>query len=283
MLSRFNGFATCPGRPRAGRLLVACGLFIGLVLAASATWYIVMSRQTVIDGAVREMRNDALMLAEQEDRLLQAVDVVQIGLIEHMREIGIDSPEKFEQLMASQAVHQNLRDRIAGAPYMSALSLSDRHGTLLNFSRSWPPPPINSADRDFIRELTPAGAPQTFISEPLRSETTGQWTMYLSRRFEAADGRLIGFVVSTIEIDYFEQFFARLPLTGGGSFGLCRRDGMLLARYPHVDPKIGKTFAATINFSLVLDALDNGAIRQTQRPRWQGPADRAARDGAFSV
>ena len=70
-------------------------------------------------------------------------------------------------------------------------------------------------------------------------------------------------MVSTIQIDFFEQFYAKLPLTGGGSFSLYRRDGMLLARYPHLDPAIGKIYAATMNFKLVVDALDHGVIRVT--------------------
>jgi diguanylate cyclase (GGDEF)-like protein len=188
---------------------------------------------------------------------------LQLGLIEHMSEIGIDSPEKFEQIMALRAVQQNLSDRIAGLPYITAFLLFDRHGQLVNFSRSWPPPPINGSDRDFIRELTVAGAPQAFISALLRGTISGKREIYLSRRFEAVDGRLLGIVVSAIQIDHFEQFYARLPLTGGGAFALYRHDGMLLARYPHLDDQVGRTFAATINFSRVLAALDDGVIRQT--------------------
>ena len=82
--------------------------------------------------------------------------------------------------------------------------------------------------------------PETFISEPSLSKTTGKSTVYLSRRFEARDGSLIGFVVSTIEIEFFEQFYAKLPLTGAGSFTLHRRDGMLIARYPHADPGLAR-------------------------------------------
>ncbi len=90
---------------------------------------------------------------------------------------------------------------------------------------------------------------------------TGKWTIYLGRRFQAVDGQLIGIVVSTIEIDYFEHAYAQLPLTGGGSYTLYRSDGMLLARYPHVDPLIGTTFAATRNFNRILGTLDGGVSR----------------------
>ena len=104
-----------------------------------------------------------------------------------------------------------------------------------------------------------------FISEPLQSQTTGKWTIYFSRRFEAPDGQLIGIVVSTIVVDYFEQLYSPdLSLDGDGSaFSLYRSDGMLLARYPHVDPKIGTTFDQTENYNRMLGALDRGVARFT--------------------
>ncbi len=261
MLSRFSKFASWLGNPAASQPVAAWSVLIALVMAVAMIWHVVTSRQGVIADAGREMRNDALLLAEVEDRLLLANEAVQLGLIEYMREIGVDSPEKFEQLMASRAVHQNLADRLAGLPYLSALILSDRDGALVNASDRWPTPAVNNADRDFIRNLTAAGAPPSYISEPSVGKVTGRLTLYISRRFEAGDGRLIGIVTSTIMVDYFEQFYAQIPLTGGGSFVLYRRDGVLIARYPHVDRAVGKVFAATPNFRRLLDALDTGVVR----------------------
>jgi diguanylate cyclase (GGDEF)-like protein len=249
-------------RLHAGQLLVGGGLLIGLALAAAMSWFMITARQGVLDDAVREMRNDAVMLAEEEDRLLLSIDVVQVGLIEHMRGIGVDSPERFAQLMSTRTTHDNLRDRIAGLPYIAAVALFDEHGVRVNNSRSWPPPPMADDQRDFIRELTVASAPPAYIGAPSISKFDGLPIVHLSRAFRAADGRLIGFVVSTIQIDYFEKFFARLPLTGGGAFALYRRDGMLIARYPHVEQKVGRSFGNTPNFHRLLGALDVGEVRQ---------------------
>ena len=107
-----------------------------------------------------------------------------------MRQLGIQSPELFEQQMRSFEVHQDLGSRIAGLPHIAALSLQDRNGNLINFSRSWPAPAIDVRDRDFTRVLLAANAPKTFISEPSLSQTTGKWTIYFSRRFEIT-GRTI--------------------------------------------------------------------------------------------
>ena len=197
MLSRLQMDTKRLRPPRARQLLVAASLCTCVVLAAGVVWFAVSSRQAAIDDAVREMRNDSLMLAEDQDRLLQAADGVQRGVIDTMRGIGADSPDTYARLMRTQAVQQDLGNRIAGLPYVAALLLFDRHGALLNFSRGWPPPPLTGADRDFIRDMGGADVPSLFISVPSRGKVSGRWQIYLSRRFDAADGQLLGFVVST--------------------------------------------------------------------------------------
>ena len=234
MLSRLQMDTKRLRPPRARQLLVAASLCTCVVLAAGMIWFAVSSRQAAIDDAVREMRNDCPHARRGRGSAAAGGRRVQLGLIEHMRGIGVDSPETFAQLMATQAVQQDLSDRIAGLPYVAALLLFDRHGELLNFSRAWPPPPLNGADRDFIRDM----GGRRRAEDIHQRAVARQGHRPRGRSISAAGSRpptgsLLGFVVSTIEIDYFERIYARLPLTGGGAFALYRRDGMLLARYPH--------------------------------------------------
>ena len=86
------------------------------------------------------MTNLSFVLAAELDRELQGIDLLTLSLIEHMRELGIDSPDAFDQRMRPLQVHQDLALRIAGLPHIAALSLHDRNGALINFSRSWPAP-----------------------------------------------------------------------------------------------------------------------------------------------
>jgi len=265
LLTHLYVLAAHVGHARVRQLLVATGLLSGTVLAAVVLWFTVSTRQAAIDDVLREMHNDALLLAEDQDRLLLAADGVQRGLIETMRGIGAYSADTYAQIARTGAIQQDLHHRIAGLPYVAALLLFDRHGALLNLSGELPPPPISDQDRDFTRDVQAAGAPDLFISAPSRDRSSGRWHFYLSRRFDAADGQSLGYVVSTIDIDYFERFFARLPLTGGGGYALYRRDGMLLARYPAADTLVGKNYAATPNFARMVAALDGGVARQNGR------------------
>jgi diguanylate cyclase (GGDEF)-like protein len=263
MLSWFPSLATLGGHVRARNLLIVCGIVIGLALASAATWFLAESRANDISDAERELKNLSFILSEELDRRLQGLDLLQVGLIEHMQQLGIDSPESFKRQMTSFAVHQDLAHRIAGLPHIAALSLHDTDGKLINFSRSWPAPDIDVRDRDFIKILLVPKPPMTVISEPLKSKTTGQWTIYFSRRFVAPDGRFIGIVLSTIFMDYFEQLFAGISLSDDGGFGLYRSDGMLLARFPQADPQIGLTFDGTDNFNRMRASLDHGVARIT--------------------
>ncbi|MBV8743558.1 MAG: hypothetical protein JO134_00800, partial [Xanthobacteraceae bacterium] len=77
------------------------------------------------------------------------------------------------------------------------------------------------------------------------SKTTGQRTIYLSRRFEAADGRLIGIVVSAMLTNYVEHFISdrirglQPDDHSDIAVQLFRNDGMLLVRHRHIDPGTG--------------------------------------------
>jgi diguanylate cyclase (GGDEF)-like protein len=263
MRSRFAKLAASMGHAHARHLLVACGLLLGLALAATGAWVIGELRSDHISHAEQDMTRMSFVLATELDRELQGIDLLAVSLIEHMRQLGIDSPDAFEQQMKPIEVHQDLARRIAGLPHIAALSLHDRNGTLINFSRSWPAPQIDVRDRDFIRVLLAPNPPETVISEPVQSKTTGKWTIYFSRRFEASDGTLIGIVVSSIVGDYFEQLFAKLAVDDADAFGLYRSDGMLLVRYPHADPKIGMTFGQTENYTRMLGVVDHGIARLT--------------------
>jgi len=261
MLSRFARLAARMGHARARTLVIACGLLSGLVLGGFVAWVIDDLRSDHFSHSEQDLANLSLTLAEEMDRRLEVLNLLHVGLIEHMRQLGVDSPEAFERQMGSFDAHRDLNRRIAGLPHIAALSLHDGHGNLVNFSRFWPPPPIDVRDRDFIKITQTPAAPKLFISDPVQSKTTGKWTIYFSSRFDAPDGQLIGIVVSSIVADYFEQFFARIVLGGDSAFGLYRNGGTLLVRYPHADPKIGATFGQTENYNRMLSVLDRGAAR----------------------
>jgi len=133
--------AALTNHPRAARhLLVACGLVAGFVLALGTALLIVQTRRDDIGNAGRELKNLSFVLAEETDRAFQTLELVQLDLIQHMREQGIDTPEKFDRELGSQAVQQDLRQRIAGLPQIITFRLISRGGQVISLSTAWPTP-----------------------------------------------------------------------------------------------------------------------------------------------
>ena len=125
MLFNIAGLAPLVRRARIRYLLLCGGMFIGLVLAAGAALLVVSLRRNAIAESAKDLKNLALVLDEEIDRSFQTVQLAQNAMIEHMRELGIDTPEKFDSRMASLEVNQNLDDRIAGLP-STEVSHADR-------------------------------------------------------------------------------------------------------------------------------------------------------------
>ena len=262
MLSRFATLVAQFGHARARNLLIACGLLLGIAVATSTVLLLIELRNEDLADSARELKNLSLTLAEETDRGLQAAEAIQTGLIDHMRQLRIDSPDSLATLASSSNFHQTLQDRIANLPLIDAMALLDAHGRMVSTSRSFPAPQVDLSDREYFRALAGDASPDSVISEPVLNRTSHALTVMFARKFTATDGRFLGIVSSGIQLDYFEKIFSRIALDGDSSFALYRRDGLLLARHPRVDPDIGRTFTRSEGFDSLLDFLDHGTFRR---------------------
>jgi hypothetical protein len=75
-------FATHMGHSHARYMLVGCGLLIGLSLAIGMVLFSVELRRQDLAHAEQDLRNLSLVLSEETNRGLQAVELVQFGLID---------------------------------------------------------------------------------------------------------------------------------------------------------------------------------------------------------
>jgi diguanylate cyclase (GGDEF)-like protein len=262
MLPHLINLAALMAHPRARHLLVACGLVVGLALAAGTAMLLAESRKDVLDHAGQDLKNLSLVLAEETDRTFQATQLVQLDLIQHLHEQGIDTVQKFEQELGSLLVNLDLRRRIASAPQIRSLVLISRFGDAINVSSQWPVTPANLRGRDYVRALAEDPGRETFISVPEMDHATGIWSIVVARAFTALDGRLLCFVSASIQLDSFEQFFARISGQGDPSFALFRLDGVLLARFPHIDGMIGRNYADAPNFRREVGSLDHSVLQE---------------------
>jgi signal transduction histidine kinase/DNA-binding response OmpR family regulator len=216
--------------------LAALLIAVVMSMAALAVWG---SRQHALSQLRRTNANLGLLLAEQTSRTLQAVDLMLQTTVEQIRNNGIDGPDAFRSELSSQHVHDALTDALQNLPQAAAITLVDSTGTVVNTSRNWPPKVPNLADRDYVQYLR--GHPDTgaYIGAAVRGRGTGDWSIHLARRINGPAGDLVGMVVATVSLKYFDDFYRDIVLAEGSSVSILRDDGMRLVVYPRQDNLLG--------------------------------------------
>ena len=231
------------------------------------TWFIVELRRHEIAHAKRELKQPVVHPRGGDGSPPPGVGPAAAWTDRAHAQLGIDSPENVRAADASHARCTGSWGNESPACPTSRLSrcttgresgqLLPRPGRLRRSMTA-----IGTSSR---RMLAPANPPKT-VHQPTVSgaRPPASGPSISAGGFEAPDGQLIGIVVSTIHDGLFRAVLFQDTLSGDGSFALYRSDGMLLARYPHVDPKIGKTFGLKRSISLAcLRSLDHGVARIT--------------------
>jgi Cache domain len=255
-LSAASGLAVWRNRPI--RYLILCGVTLIAAIVVGTAIMVGNLRDRALIDSERELKNTALILAEQLDRSFQAVDLVQSSVIEKIQSLGIASSEDYARRMSGEDVHQMLKTSTSGLVQIYALSLINADGRLLNFSRFWPAPEISVADREFFNALKSDPRVMSYISLPGHNRTDSAWTLFLARKVTAANGEFLGLVLGAVELSYFDKLFDSISLGAGSSIALFRSDGYLLTRFPQAESFIGKAFKTPIS---ALGDGDSGAVR----------------------
>jgi diguanylate cyclase (GGDEF)-like protein len=209
-------------------------------------------RADALAEAQRNTSNLAVILAEQTERSVQAIDLVLRELQDDITRMKLTSPDSFEQTLNEESVHRWLAARLARVPQADVLVLIGANGRGINSSRSWPASSADFSDRDYFQHFRTVSDPHTFISAPVKNRVTGTWTIYLVRPINAPDGQFLGLVLAGVELRYFESIFNAIDLPRHETFTLLRRDGTVLLRHPDRIERAGTVIAANSPWFKVL-------------------------------
>ena len=235
-------FALSKGRARLRsrrRLYLSAILFVLITVGGACLAIRELYRDRIADEQV-DTHNLAIAMAAQTARTFQAIDLVLRETGDMVRASGATDPGRFRELMASEKIHRYLVDHLRSLPQLDALTLIDATGQIVNFSREWPVPAIDTVDRDFYAYWRSHDDAGVFIGAPVINKVTGAWVLTVTRRIDGPNGELLGIALGVIDLRYFEDFYREIRTSEGESLSLFRRDGMLLARHPRVDSMIGE-------------------------------------------
>ena len=137
----------------AGVTLVVA-LVVAVTLAVAALLIIQVDREADIKAAEREMENASTMLAEQVRQAFMAADLILDAVANKAATVDAKTPGEFREKLADRGTYDQLVAIMQGLPQIDVTTVVDVDGNVVNFSRSYPPPQINLADRDYFAAPT---------------------------------------------------------------------------------------------------------------------------------
>jgi signal transduction histidine kinase len=165
-------------------------------------------------------------------------------LVDSVTQLITADAQSLRKGMSGPELHQILKDRMSALQQVDVITVIAEDGEIINSTRSYPPPKINLADRDYfvdaLREGEAAG--KRSISEPIANRVNGSWTFYISQRLNDRNGQFIGMVVVGLRNSFFSEFFERIRMPSGSSVTLFRDDYIVLSRWPRDDKLLGESF-----------------------------------------
>ncbi len=236
--------STFPGRG----LRVSIALFgSGVVLIAAillANEVVVRKiRNDTLDLTSTNLKSQATVLSSEVDRSLKLLDLALSSLSDHIARLGVNDSDSLKRAMGNTAFYRLLQEKKNGLTRVEAITLISNEGKLINFSRYWPIPDVNVADRDYFKVLKDDASQESLISAPVQNRGSGTWNVYLARRLNTPDGDFMGLLLGAIALDSYESYFKTIALQNGSAVTMLRKDGLLLARHPH-SPLVGSTLSA---------------------------------------
>lgn len=245
------------------------GIVILIAMLAAVAVAVKAMRDQEIDDWRQQMGNMSLILAEHTSQTILSAYVVLDSVTERVRLAKVTDQASFRARLATPEMFQMLRDQIRGLPQVDVASIIAANGDNINFSRAYPIPPINLAERDYFKAHLNNPGLGDFISQPVRNKGNGKWTFYISRRLNDAKGEFLGLVLVGISVEVFTNFYQRVAhnLGEGASISLFRDDLTLLTRWPHRDEVIGTVNRSGTAYDViaVLKQDEGVVLRDTPR------------------
>lgn len=96
------------------RYLILCGMTLIAAIGIGTAIMADNLRDRALRESERELKNTALILAEQLDRSLQAIDMVQSSVIEKIQSHSIASSDDYTRRMSGRDVHLMLKASTSG-------------------------------------------------------------------------------------------------------------------------------------------------------------------------
>ena len=254
---------------RNNRLIILVGIALSLIFIIAAVISSNLIRKNTRAEWSNQLENLTLVLSEHATQTLFSGITTLNSIYDLVENAKLANENDFSRFARNINQYKILVDKTKGNSIIDVASIVSSQGEVLNFSRSFPAPPINLSNRDYFNWFLTHNSPYIFYSEPVKNKGNGKWVFYLSRRINNANGQFLGIILVGISSEVFSKFYEKIGsnLGTGASLTLYRNDYTLMTRWPFEESLIGIKNDNSATKSIISDLkLTHGSLI-TDSPR----------------
>ena len=260
------GALTAAVRHRA--MITTIGIVAMIIVVTAACGGAYVLRENSRRNWADEMSSLSFVLAEHATQTLSSAHALLDSLHDSVMLQHIEDEASFKSYSSQRSSFRLLEDKVSANPVIDVATFVARDGTVLNFSRSFPPPPINLSDRDYFAAHVADASLSSFTSMPVENKGNGKWVFYISRRVDNSQGEMLGLILVGVSVEVFSQFYEKVAQNLGpfSSISLYRNDFTLMTRWPLVNKMVGKQNRAGSTYDVIGKAGKSHGVIFTATP-----------------
>ncbi|MVV50282.1 GGDEF domain-containing protein [Pseudomonas sp. PB120] len=241
-----QGAATLKVRSAVVLLVAVC-----LSMMAIVIWETWNSRQYHLHDKEVAMSNLAQTLASQARASIKQADTLLFALVDRIENEGV-APAQIPRLQRLLSAERSELSQVHG------LFVFDENGNWVANSNGAEVPGANNSDREYFAFHRDHPDRGPHIGPSIKSRSSGEWIMTVSRRINDPDGRFAGVALATIYLSHFLELYDSIDMGQNGVINLIANDASIVVRRPFNESEIGTSVAAGPLFTQLLPKGDSG-------------------------
>lgn len=248
---------------RNSRIIIGASIVLAIIFVINAVISGYLLRRNTIEDRADQLATLTLILAEHTSQVILSANTVLNSIDDLVYAAKIEDEKSYRKFTSNKNQFELLEEKTKSNSILDVTTFVANDGKVLNFSRSYPAPEINLADRDYFVYLKNHNSLETYYSAPVQNKGNGKWVFYLARRVNGAHDEFLGLILVGVSVEVFSSLYERLgaSLGDGSAITLYREDKTLLTRWPLVENLIGRVNNnKLIEESLAAASEGNGVI-----------------------
>jgi len=233
------------------RSVVTLLVAVCVSMAVIVIWQSWNSRQYHLHDKQVAMSNLAQTLASQAQASIKQADTLLFTLVNRLENDGVEG-ERLNRLQRLLGAQRSELSQLHG------LFVYDETGKWIANSNGADVGTANNSDREYFiyHRDHPDRGPH--IGPSIKSRSSGEWIMTVSRRVNHPDGSFAGVALATIYLTHFLQLYDSIDMGNNGVINLIADDASIIVRRPFNEAEVGTSLAKSPLFTQLLPQASAG-------------------------